>query len=457
MTRYICSSVLNPLLARVALAASLAVPFAFAPEAKAEDAHVLPKGRSRLSFIYGYSGTVTHTFNPGGERESLTQALNVNLSPERFKSVDPRITQLVNFLNASGWHYNVDERETTSHGLTKDDRYPLLGDSLSLGFLGVDARAYRQQFALLYNYGLTDTISVGFGVPFVKTQVTLQYAVSGVNTANDIYHGFFSENPAVLPELRDSLNQIRSLTIDNLQEFLVSKGYSKIGNYEGTGPGDVQFGGRWNYLNHRQGEAELFNSLQLMITMPTGKLRPPNVLTQVDDGQGAWDAGLGHLANFTPSRWMTLSGSAYYTYRFATQRPMRVRRDPSEIIPDASTEELVDLRLGDKYWAVVGADFNLVPGSTAHPFSLMVNYEWFWKRNDRYQGAVPGIDYQYLGDLTDSYKETLNVGAKIRALDSFLAGHFPAPLTVEMNYYYPTRGRNAVIAPYGVAELALFF
>ncbi len=122
------------------------------------------------------------------------------------------------------------------------------------------------------------------------------------------------------------------------------------------------------------------------------------------------------------------------------------------MIPPASNEENIAMQLGDKYWTNLGANAKITKA-----FSLSAQYEWFWKRPDTYQGGVAGRDYTYLSNDTREYSETVQIGASLSTIPAFLKKEFPLPTDMAVNVYIPRAGMNTVIAPYGTAELALYF
>ncbi len=425
-----------------------------AEQAHAVDARVLPKGRSRVNVIYGQTAGISQTFNNEGKQESVTAPYNFPLSSENIQKLAPEFGQLVTELNAkSNYRYDVRQRGSANHGIvfSSDQNLPRLGDALSRGFLGVGAEAKRSQYNISYQRGLTDRLSLGFMVPYIKMKVDVSHSIDGVNTAGDIYQAFSGFQGTDLAQFASTLDFVRNASDETLQDLLIQKGYNRFGDYNGSGVGDMVLGGRFNYLNKRPASGEWINSVQLGATLPTGKTRHPRDLTAVDFGTGAWDIGAAHLVNYTPHRLVTLSHSFNYTYRLPSTRIMWVRENPDDFIPSSISEENVNVRLGDKYWNTFGLKINFTSA-----FSIDSNFEWYWKRPDKFSGARPK-DYAYMSDKTDAYAETWQIGASINSIDAFLKYKFPLPGELAINYYVPTAGKNFVIAPYGTAELALFF
>jgi hypothetical protein len=435
----------------------------------AEDARVLPQGRSRFSVIYGQSAGVDQTFDGQGRRESITQPYNVSLTSEVLKKVkiqtkDGSPAELIEMLN-----YNKNERfdlskvNTASHGIvsaSESPDAPLVGDALKIGEIHPQAEAERQQYNISYQYGITDHLSAGFLIPYIHQRVRVSPGLSGNNTAEAIYKAKAQQNAgcqsdsacSTARQIENGLNALRSVNEDTLQQVLAAQDYDRFQDLDESGMGDVIFGGRFNYLNtYTRRNGGFISSVQLGATVPTGKLRNERDLASSDFGQGAWDTGVANILNYSPHWRWTFTHSIHYTMPFAATRSLRVRDNPDDIIPNASTEENVQFNLGDKYWTALGARFALSEG-----WSVDCGYEWYWKRPDRFQGSR-GKDYTYLSNLTDKYTETAQLGISYNGIASFLKGDFPAPLEISFNYYWLRAGRNAYVAPYGTAELALYF
>jgi hypothetical protein len=428
---------------------------AFPGIARSEDARVLPQGRSRLSLIYAQSAEITKTFNSRNEAESLTAPYNMDLSQATLAKVEPAIREAVSVLNNMGWRYNAREKNGANHGLTRDPSYPALGDILSRGFLNIDAQAKREQYYVAYQYGMTDRLSVGFMIPYMRTQVDVSHGLSGENTAETAYAALKSSGAGFSPRLLDALDQMRTLNDEKFQQMLVERGYTRFESSDVSGVGDAVVGARYNYLSTSGGLANApgwTNSIQAGFSAPTGKLKHPSQLTRTDFGTGTWDLAVAHLTNYAPSSWITFSQGLHYTYRVPNTRLMRVRHDANDFVPDASGDETLDQRLGDKYSATLGTQLNFTSA-----FSMNADYEWWWKRADRYAGKRADRDYGWLSDNTESYTENLEVGASVSTIPAFLRHEIFVPMSVTALIHLPLRGKNSIITPYATAEVALYF
>jgi hypothetical protein len=409
--------------------------------------------------VFAQTTGISQTFDSGGHIESITAPYNLDLSSGNLSSFAPQLNDLINGLNQlmPGIHYNAGERNNGHFGLTTDPTDPTLGDALSRGFLSVGAEAVHTESQFGAMYGVNDKLSVGFMVPIIHNSVTVSHNISGPNTALDIYHALQAQNSTYggTPQYNQIVNALSFLGNSNdttLQNILVSRGYAPFQDYNGTGLGDIVAGARYNYWNKHLPSGDWLSSCQLGVTMPTGKLRPPSELTQIDFGQGAWDVGIANILNYSPNSFITFTNGWHWTHRFWDTRLMRVRSSPTDLIPDASEDEEVNQFLGEKYWVSLGADVKPTGALT-----ISTNYEWYWKTHEQYSGNNANKDYNYMADNTFVYTQTWSIGASLTSVPSFMRHEFFLPADLGFSAYIPVRGMNTPVAPYGVAQLALYF
>ncbi len=424
-------------------------------EAHAVDARTLPKGRSRFSFLYARTDGITQKFNDQGIAENITKPYNLNLDAATIGTVTPELSKLVKLLNDTGLRYDASLSGTQAGPVTATDpTKPLLGDALSKGDLNVDVEATQSQSVFQYMHGITDRLSVGFMIPIVSNRVRAGADISKTNNTIQDYKNFFQgANSAGYKDVIEGLQYLNDANLETLQSLaLESNGYQRFGSSEQSGVGDINFGGRYNYL--KTPKETWINSFQLGFSAPTGKTHAPGAITEVDNGSGVWDIASAHIMNFTPggtrSPWM-LSNGLYYTHRLPGSKIMRVRNSPSDVIPNASTEEPISLHYASKIWTNFAARYSI-----NNVMSFETTYEFYYHGEDRYQGSR-NKDYGYLSDQTELYLETLSFTWAISLIDGYTLKQFPVPLDFSLSYFQPMAGKNAVIVPFVTAELAMYF
>lgn len=410
----------------------------------AEDARVLPAGRSRFSFVYAQTDGITQHFNDHGDRESLTAPYNMAINAENIKKAFPDAAVLINNLNNLNQGYNPNKAGTYG-GITSKDQGIPIGDALSAGFLTTDATVRESQYNISYQYGITDRLTVGFIVPIVKAQVNFNGDITGTNTA-----------AAMAPALPSTIAQsggyqtLAHLNVSLARQLLSQMGYQVPSSNEQSGIGDVMLGGRYNYYKSRY--EEVISSVQLGVALPTGALKDPTNPTTVDMGHGAVTTGLAHLFNYSPTRYVMLSNGIHYSHALPYHRNAIVGDNPNQFLAPASNNQIVGVQPGDSY--STNAGISLKPTAA---FTLSAAYDWSWHRTDRYWGPIAGRDYGSMSSDTHQYQETVQLGASLSTIPSFLKKDFPLPTDVALNVYIPCAGVNVPVAPYGTAELALYF
>lgn len=426
----------------------------------AEDARVLPAGRSRLSFIYAQTGQVSQDFNGLGEKEPILKTYQLDrfdLDAVNARKLDPRISEYVDAINGLTKNFRYDERKkgARDHGIVAqfdadyDPNLPKLGDALARGSIEIQAKGQLEQYMYAFQHGLTDKISVGFMVPYVKSHVDVRADITGNNSAADLYEAL---DGLQIPELVEPANYIRKINETTFQDVLKDKGYERFASSQQAGVGDLVFGLRYNYLNRQNQAGEFIHSVQAGATAPTGRTHRPSEITMLDLGSGTWDIPLAHIMNYSPHWRVMFSNGFHYTWRAKSYRAYRIKSNPDDLMPDAASEENVAQYLGDKIWTNLGARIYISRG-----IYLESSYEWYVKRQDKFYGSRSDRDYSYLADKTDLYSETANIGLSLSSVPAFLNKSFIIPGDIALNYFWPTRGRNAIIAPYGTLELALYF
>ena len=87
---------------------------------------------------------------------------------------------------------------------------------------------------------------------------------------------------------------------------------------------------------------------------------------------------------------------------------------------------------------------NIAPNTVTNTYGIDKNYS-------------VGLIHQYSVDYGRDLFKTWSVGASITSVPSFMRHEFFLPAELSFDAYIPVRVMNTPIAPYGVAQLALFF
>ncbi|MBU6375315.1 MAG: hypothetical protein KGQ59_04925 [Bdellovibrionales bacterium] len=424
--------------------------------ALAAEARVLPQGRSRLALIQGRTATITDTTTSDGERVSIMSPFQLELSGQNFRRADPRVSDLVQWLNnQNNYRYNV--LDTTAYGvvLSNDSNLPRLGDALSRGSLGLDAEVNRSQYVVAYQYGFTPRLSAGFAVPIIKQSVRFRHSINGRNTARDIYEGFArgAASMGATAQLVSGLQLLSQIDTETFQTVLASRGYKRFEDFEASGLGDGILGSRYLYLEQNNRLGLFMNAFQTQVTVPIGRLASPDNLTELDFGTGAWTGQLIHTSTYTFKGRYSLSHQLGYTAKLPFSRLRRVPSQPGDFLPGPANEESVRIKLGDQWMTSAGMKAQLNP-----TVSLDSQIFWEWKGRDTISGSKQAASvYDYMSEGTESMNCYAQFSVVASSISAFLRNRFLIPGDLTLTWSQPISGRNQIVTPYGIAELALYF
>ncbi len=450
----------------------------------AADTQTLPKGRHKLGIMFAQTGEIRDTYDADGNSVSLVAPYQLELSSRNFRRADPRVSELVNWLNSNtGYRYDASRRNdpSTVSGIVQSSdpgfaNASSLGDALSRGSLGLDAFAQRQQWVFKLQRGLTENWSLGGALQIIKQSIRFNYNIGGVNTAKDIYDGFgVTQTGGPYGTLASGLQLLAKLGEPEFQDILAAKNYDRFEESDKTGIGDFIIGSRYKWKDQDVAPGKWMAAFEGRFTLPTGSLSSPSELVGTDFGAGAYSIMVGHNTSLRlngrwedkATRWVPLVGNPLdrllerieiyhniaYTQNFPYQRIRRIRTNPGDFLPDASTEEPVTIALGNSWMQSFGASYSINPTLT-----FTAQLDWMFKNKDQVLTAAPDTTRaNYLAEGTDGQLKTLQLQVNASSIGSFLRGGSPIPGDLSFTLSRPLAGKNQLLTPYGLLELALYF
>jgi hypothetical protein len=386
--------------------------------ASADDALVLPKGRS--------SGTLEHLFYLStGER------WNPNGNPEGIAS-------------------NFDGRRLDSSVFTiLQPLDAFVGGSASIG----DSRL---RFEYHYNisnvtlaHGLTDRLTVGVEIPYyhVRNDVTASVRSGPGTSANVGLRTGPGPGPlcgAAVAVLPLACPNTRRFTTEDVQQILGQGrpgipgfGFKRIRDFRDDGLGDIQLGAKYQYWRSEDVRLAAGGGVRF----PTGRQDDPNDLVDMSWSSGAYGlfARFQHdyiLSNLwkeqpTPASEgvaaagdVILNGSFRYEWVLPDEATLRVA-EPNTL---TTTRERLDRDLGDRFDFEVSAQYQL---TSAFAFSLA--YRYGFKLKDEFtsnRGLATGV----LEEDTDSTEQVYIVRLTYSTLPLYRAGRFPLPVDIALSW-----------------------
>lgn len=304
---------------------ALAVALSITLPAFAENTQVLPKGRSSVSLAY-FQDAVLREFDDSGDNRELGYALN-----------------------------HVDITRPANEVLLKQTG-PLPFDIVKFANTYLDARVDVFGAAFSFQYGVTDKLTVGIGLPyFMEARGQVDFGINLEFT-----------DPAVAAGI-DDLILASTTPIGMVQTYLHDElGYDRIKPWNGDpGIGDLLIGGKYRFLNQDQFKSALSG----FVSIPTGKPDDERCMTDIAYGTGSYLTGLSLIADLAPVDWMTLSLSGGYVFDLPYERGVFVMDKDNPVFyksefPTVHENGLYDR--GDYY--VLGADLYLMPAPGVKPY-----------------------------------------------------------------------------------------
>jgi hypothetical protein len=279
-----------------------------------------------------------------------------------------------------------------------------------------------------------------------------------VNTANDIYQYFSGIGSGALADFNEALELLSQVNTSTFQDVLKSRGYTPLQDRDQSGIGDLIIGGRyrWSELGGR-----FTGALEGRTTLPTGRLASPDELAGLDFGSGAVSFLIGHNSSYRfdgpeaprPLQRITLFHNISFTQNLPYQRTRRIRSGPGDFLPNEDTKQPVTIALGSSWLQNFGFDFVVNPTLT---FSAQL--DWLIRNPNVFLTAEPDTSRaDYLAAGSEGNLRSLQLRLNASSIGSFLRGGMPIPGDLSLTWNQPLAGRNQILTPFGLAELALYF
>lgn len=406
---------------KLAFCASL---FLLSLNASAQYWKTLPKGVRTFVFRNVQTSEITSTYNHS--RSVTPYAYEIEASAKNLEGIEnPEIQAALDLIRPYQDVYN----------------------SLSAGTYKISADADVSVNAYGMGYGITDTVTAYAFLPMFHAKVNMKYKRTAKNnyehsaellqteTGNDGAQGYGNIIQA-LPDLDGPT--LQSLIVNNF-------GYEEIGDWEGEGPGDMEFGIMYNFLNE--------DTHGLMLTLggvaPTGMRDNPDILQDVPFGDGQWDGFFELGGGYQFSDKITLNSWARYTRQFAAEKELRVPYDEDVDISDETatfTEKLGDKLLFDLDLEYFYSDW--VHFQTAYLYEQTGKAKYISPREEA---------NGYLAKDTDSSSHSMRLMAGLSSVNSFMKKEFLLPAQFRVYYQTMLQGRNTPKVDRVELEFRMFF
>ncbi len=322
--------------------------------------------------------------------------------------------------------------------------------------IGTSVVSFKYDFTDLFVslfYGATDRLTVGFTLPYYWQKNTVQAALDTLEATvgkNAVLKTLAPLNfPGtirlttrdVLALLGPGLDIDRDGTVD-----VPGYHYKPFRTWSGKGAGDLEIGGRYQYLRTEQWRLAFTGGVRL----PTGEMDDPDNLVDLDFGSGAYALLFRFNHDYAGIKNLVLNGTLEYDLILPQRTVLRI---PDQVdLPLTSNREKVKRDIGDIIGLKASAEYALLKGLTV---SLLYHFEA--KLRDRVKGEM-GFHYESVEKRTDTRSHVYVAGLSYSTVPLFTEKKFPVPLCLVLSYRDRFAGKNNVLdTKYIHLGLQIFF
>jgi hypothetical protein len=320
-------------------------------------------------------------------------------------------------------------------------------DKINLGTHKVDAKADVSVNAYAFGYGISNKITAYIGVPIYKANVSVNYtktkSSSNKEVSEELQKEYGDDFAQGLGSLVENFYEIDGSTI---QSALVNAlGYEEIGDWNGTGLGDVELGVMYNFLRTE--------SYGLMLTLgaiaPTGYVDDPDIIQDIGFGDGQWDGFLEFGGGKRLSRNVILNAYSRYTYQFSSEKNLRIPY--SEDVSISDKKDKFKEKLGNKILAV--AELEIIVNDW---FKLKPSYIYTDTEKAKYT-STNGQANKLLALNSQSSSTSVKMLGQLTSVKLFNQKKFLLPGQINISYQSMLYGKNTPKVDIFEMEFRMFF
>lgn len=403
--------IVNPISKLLSAAALLT----FSTFAQAQYYKTLPKGVRSLDLRNIKTTTISSSYNHS--ESEAAYSYDIELDSETLKSIDNDIIETI---------YEI------------LSPYPDAANAINLGKYHLDARANMEVDVFGFGYGVTNKLTAYFGIPFHTARVKMNYSRPKGNNYDQvaqILQNYTSDDIAQgIGKNIETYGQ--NLDIDGafLQNLVVNHfNYEELGDWEGSGPGDTEFGLMYNFLTT--------DKYGLLLSVggnaPTGRVDDPDILQDVGFGDGQWDAFVEFGGSYLATSSFYVNSWFRYTYQFAADKDKRVPYSADVFIGDETAT--FNEKLGNRLLYHFSTDYVVNDWIT-----LNTAYEYDYIGEARYRALDGRNAYaeSILASNTEAVQHNFRTSIILSSVGSFQKGNFLLPASLRFTYQQMMEGRN---------------
>jgi hypothetical protein len=371
----------------------------------ADSAEVLPKGIFNGDVEYSYYFPIDQKFDQDGNAVDVAIDYNTSMNSKLF----PSLKQL-------------------------EIGFGMPDGSASIGNSVVDFEYNINEVDFKFFYGLTDKLTIGTKIPYLWLKSNVN---AGVNTSNATigFNPYFGQSgdPFGVPLIPTQLGGVKNdkLATELVQNTLVHDyGYKRIASWSDNGVGDIEVGGRYQYLQTDNWRLAFTGALRL----PSGRVDDPDNLADLAFGTGAWAMLFRSNNDYTGFENIVLNASLEYDLVLPDHQTLRVPNDVNQ--PITNNKEDVSRDLGDISKLKLSGAYSLPKG-----FGIYLFYAYAFKTKNSVSGDR-GFAYESLEDETNWTCQEYKIGLTYSTVPLFQEKNFFLPLVFGVEFEDVFAGNN---------------
>lgn len=417
-----------------------------------EAATVLPAGITRVRVVGVAVPALNKRWNNSGEKEDLMAKFEGNKSSDTLLGSSALLQQASSGLNKIG----------DASGA------PGLGDDLFSINIAAPAEISAQRAIIAAEHGVNKWLSLGIIIPLVKVsgKASSKFTVGHNNVPNALGHiaavkanlnDQLTANPN-LPEdqvtaIKQQIAGIDRITAGlsplkndlavaaSLKQNLVGMGYTLPENYELSGMGDIEVGGKMKYITTK----DIHGTIQAGFRLPT-TTHTPDQSNLLDSGIGDDQLDFALMANheYHPTKNWVIGSSIEYVRQFKDSVSKYVVPKGSTFpLPDLTNDALLDPKISRKLGDEVNAELSTSYYFGDRTWKVSATYMLNYAAASQFSGSKAFLDYDSLGENTEYNAHSAQIGVQYSTIPAFKRKDFAVPMEFRLYYNKRLAGKNA--------------
>lgn len=303
---------------------------------------------------------------------------------------------------------------------------------LSVGEYKVDASAQFNVHGTGFGYGLSDKVMFYGEIAYYTAQVQADIKRTKGNTYEAAADYLEQQNGGVLDAtIAANLRTMVDADEKSVQSFITNNyGYKPIGNWYGTGYGDMETGlmakvvdrGVWGLMFYPG------------VILPTGRQDDPNILQDVGFGDGQFDLFSEFATGYVFNDYFNIGTTLRYTYQAPTTKELRIPSSRDYTLSSEKGE--FNIKYGDKVNWMVNSTFSFSDWLSFTPV-----YRFMYQMPSQFNSEYAAAD-EYLAYNSDKMEHQVQLTTTLSSIQPFLKKKFLLPAQINFNVVQTIAGKN---------------